>query len=232
VDRGAAAIFTMSEFVRRSLRDDYGVDPARVHVVGAGPNVPPPTAEPAARRGRWPLVLFVGKAFAPKGGRELLDAFAAVRRAHPRARLAIVSQRCPAPLPEGATFHGPLGRAALARLYARASVFVLPTLREAFGLSLLEAMGFALPVVATRLEAIPEIVVDGETGLLVPPGDAAALCRALSSLLDDPARARRMGAAGRARALSRYGWGRAAAEMLRVLRPGSDAAPPEAARTA
>jgi glycosyltransferase involved in cell wall biosynthesis len=261
VYRGAAAIFTMSAFVRASLCEDYGVDPARVHVVGAGPNVVPETVDEPRRVGSIdeprrvgsideprrvglvdratppsdaPLLLFVGKSFVPKGGPELLDAFATVRRAHPRAQLAIVSQRCPAPLPEGVTFHGPLGRAALARLYARATVFVLPTLREAFGLSLLEAMGFGLPVVATRLEAIPEIVADGETGLLVPPRDADALGKALCALLADPARARRMGAAGRARALAGFGWARAAAGMLEVLRPAGAGvgAGVETARTA
>jgi glycosyltransferase involved in cell wall biosynthesis len=231
VFRGAAAIFTMSAFVQASLVEDYGVDPARVHVVGAGPNVVAGPGGVEGARGA-PLVLFVGKCFVPKGGPVLLDAFAAVRRAHPRARLAVVSQTCPAPLPEGVTFHGPLDHAALARLYARAAVFALPTLREAFGLSLLEAMGFGLPVVATRLEAIPEIVSDGETGLLVPPRDADALGRTLVALLDDPARARRMGAAGRARALARFGWERAAAAMLPVLQPAPGAAADEAARSA
>ncbi len=216
VYRNAAGIFTMSEFVRASLAEDYGVDPARVHVVGAGPNVVPGGPSPAPRE---PRVLFVGKAFAAKGGPELLDAFAALRREHPAARLSIVSATCPAALPEGATFHGLLSREALARLYAAAAVFVLPTLREAFGLSLLEAMSFGLPVVASRIEAIPEIVADGETGILVPPGDAPALARALGGLLSEPARARQMGAAGRQRAALRFGWERAARRMLAVLDP-------------
>ncbi|HET6440274.1 MAG TPA: glycosyltransferase family 4 protein [Anaeromyxobacter sp.] len=216
VYRNALSIFTMSEFVRNSLRDDYGVDPARVHVVGAGPNVVPdqPAAPP-----REPLLLFVGKQFAPKGGPELLDAFTLVRRAHPRARLAVVSASVPRPLPPGVEFHGLLSREALARLYSAAAVFVLPTLREAFGLSLLEAMSFGLPVVASRIEAIPEIVSDGETGLLVPPREAGALADALIALLADPVRARQMGAAGRHRAQARFGWERAASRMLAVLRP-------------
>ncbi|HYD42465.1 MAG TPA: glycosyltransferase family 4 protein, partial [Anaeromyxobacter sp.] len=162
VYRNAEGIFTMSEFVKGSLRDDYGVDPGRVHVVGAGPNVVPAGPAPA-RRAREPLVLFVGKQFVPKGGPELLDAFALVRREHPRARLAIVSASCPSPAPPGVDFHGLLGRERLGKLFAAATVFALPTLREAFGLSLLEAMAFGLPVVASRIEAIPEIVSDGET---------------------------------------------------------------------
>jgi glycosyltransferase involved in cell wall biosynthesis len=216
VYRNAAGVFTMSEFVKASLVEDYGVAPGRVHVVGAGPNVLP--GAPAAPA-RDPLVLFVGKSFVAKGGPELLDAFAALRRDHPRARLAIVSSACPTPLPEGVKFHGLVSREAVGRLYAAATVFALPTLREAFGLSILEAMAFGLPVVASRIEAIPEIVADGETGLLVPPRDAAALGQALAELVGDPARARQMGAAGRQRAVGRFGWRRAAARMLDVLRP-------------
>jgi glycosyltransferase involved in cell wall biosynthesis len=215
VYRGAAAIFTMSEFVRRSLCEDYGVDPARIRVVGAGPNVSPAPSE--LGRAREPLVLFVGKNFVPKGGPELLEAFARVRRTHPEARLAIVSSSAPATLPAGATFHGLLDKEGLAQLYAAASVFALPTRREAFGLSFLEAMAFGVPVVGSRLEAIPEIVAEGETGLLVPPGDPGALAEALSALLSDPARARRMGAAGRARVTERFSWRGAAAAMLDAM---------------
>lgn len=226
VYQGAAAIFTMSEFVRRSLRDDYGVDPARVHVVGAGPNVSPGPSDLGLARD--PVILFVGKNFAPKGGPELLEAFARIRRTHPAARLAIVASSAPAALPAGATFHGLLGKEALARLYATASIFALPTRREAFGLSFVEAMAFELPVVATRIEAIPEIVADGETGLLVPPGDPAALAAALHALLADPPRARRMGAAGRARVAARFSWRTAAAQMLEAMSAQDAAAPANA----
>jgi glycosyltransferase involved in cell wall biosynthesis len=218
VYRGAATIFSMSDFAARSLVADYGVDPARIRVVGAGPNVAPPPREGSA--GREPAILFVGRCFAPKGGPDLVEAFQRVRRTHPRAQLWIVSQSAPSPLPEGAIFHGTLDRDALAALYARASVFALPTLREAFGLAIVEAMSFGLPVVASRIEAIPEIVAEGETGLLVPPRDPGALAAALAALLADPARAHRLGAAGRARAAERFGWDHTVARMLDVLRPG------------
>ncbi len=225
VYRNATAIFTMSEFVRTSLREDYGVDPARVHVVGAGPNVTPGRPAPLHRPARAPLILFVGRQFVPKGGRELLEAFALVRRGHAGARLAVVSSSCPSPRPPGVEFHGLVSREALARLYAEASAFALPTLREAFGLSLLEAMSFGVPVVSSRIEAIPEIVSDGESGILVSPRDVPALAQALAGLLADPARARLMGAAGRQRVMARFGWERAARRMLAVLRPEQAAGP-------
>jgi glycosyltransferase involved in cell wall biosynthesis len=218
VYRGARRIFSMSEFAARSLVRDYGVDPARVAVVGAGPVVVP--ASRRARR-RELAILFVGRAFAAKGGRELVEAFARVRREVPGAALWIVSQDRPARLPEGATYHGSLPAGALAELYARAAVFALPTLREAFGLAFLEAMAFGLPVVATAIEAVPEIVEDGETGLLVRPRDPVALAAACTALLADPHRARRLGEAGRARGAERFGWGRVAARMLAVLAPGT-----------
>jgi starch synthase len=224
VYRGAETIFSMSAFAARSLVADYGVDPARVVVVGAGPNVAPaPWDAPAGERA--PAILFVGRSFAPKGGPDLVEAFRRVRRADRRAALWIVSQDAPAQLPEGAVFHGPLRPDALAALLARASVFALPTLREAFGLVLLEAMAFGLPVVASAIEAIPEIVSAGETGLLVPPRDPAALADACAALLADPARARQLGEAGRRRVAERFGWDRVAARMLAVLRPVPAGAP-------
>lgn len=215
--RNAAGVFTMSEHVRASLRADYGVDGARVHVVGAGPNVEPGPGDLGLHREK--AFLFVGRNWVPKGGPELLEAFARVVAAHPDARLWIVSKHRPETAPRNVTFHGLLGKEALARLYARASVFVLPTLREAFGLSFLEAMSFALPCIGSRIEAIPEIISENETGLLVPPRDTAALAKAMGDLLADPVRMRLFGAAGRARVLQRYGWDRSASRILELLLP-------------
>lgn len=78
-------------------------------------------------------------------------------------------------------------------------LFVLPSVGEHFGRVIIEAMAMGKAVVATDAGGVPEIVVPGETGLLVPPGDATALARAVSALLADPARCARLGAAGRRR---------------------------------
>lgn len=90
------------------------------------------------------------------------------------------------------------------RLLDEHDIFVLPTCRDAFPLVVLEAMQAGLPVVTTREGALPEIVDDGVTGLLVPPGDPVALAKCLATLLSDRAMQRRLGAAGRARYLRDY----------------------------
>ncbi len=88
----------------------------------------------------------------------------------------------------------------VARVLSLMDVFVLPSRHEGFGIAILEAMAAGLPVVATNVGGIPEIVVDGETGLLVPPGDAPALANAIRYLLTHPAQAEAFGARGRRRA--------------------------------
>ena len=106
----------------------------------------------------------------------------------------------------------------LAGLMAQATVFALPTLREPFGIAYLDAMACAVPCVGTRIEAVPEIVQDGETGLRGPPGDAVALAGALERILGEPLRARAMGARGRARVAARFRCRQVAAGRAGALR--------------
>ena len=214
--RGARALATFSANAARSLDDDYGVDPNRVTVVGAGANVFPARA-PRDDDGR--TIVFVGREFARKGGLVLLDAFARLRARFPGARLLVAGP--PAltgvTLPPGAELLGPVPYDALPALFARATAFALPTLQEPFGIAYLDAMACGVPCVGTAIEAVPEILRQGECGLLVPPGDPAALAEALGALLADPARARAMGAAGRARVEGWYRWEHVAARLERVL---------------
>jgi glycogen(starch) synthase len=104
----------------------------------------------------------------------------------------------------------------LSHLNRGATVFAMPSLYEPFGISCLEAMAFGLPVVATTAGGLLDIVKNGVTGILVPPGDAAALADAILTLLNDPARARKMGCAGRERVLAHFTADRVARRMVEV----------------
>jgi glycosyltransferase involved in cell wall biosynthesis len=216
----AAAIAAFSEHVARSLVRDYGVPRERITLVGAGANVAP---ERPVRADDGETVLFVGREFARKGGTILLDAFERLRRRRPRARLLVAGPSRPLELPAGAEQVGPVPYDRLEALFARATVFAMPTLWEPFGLAFLDAMACGVPCVGTAIEAVPEIVEEGRTGLLVPPGDPVALADALDALLGDPARAREMGAAGRGRVLRQFLWPQVGARLERVLRSARDA---------
>jgi glycosyltransferase involved in cell wall biosynthesis len=102
-------------------------------------------------------------------------------------------------LGDSVAFLGHVTRDALALEYSRARCFCLPTVQEGFGLVFAEAMAAGLPVVACRAAAVPELVHDGETGLLVPPRTPAALAAALERMLGDDRLRKEMGMAGRAR---------------------------------
>ena len=116
------------------------------------------------------------------------------------------------------------------RLLAQADGFVLASRWEGFGLVFLEAMAAAKPVVATRVSAIPEVVEDNVTGLLVPPDDPAALAGALLELIREPARARQMGIAGHARVHAHFNATAMVAKTVAVYaacskQPGTSAGP-------
>jgi starch synthase len=102
------------------------------------------------------------------------------------------------------------------QLMTHADVFVVPSVYEPMGIVNLEAMACETAVVASRVGGIPEVVAEGETGLLVPPADPPALAAAVNELLADPERARRMGLAGRERVLKHFTW-RAVAERTLAL---------------
>jgi glycosyltransferase involved in cell wall biosynthesis len=202
----ARIVFTMSSNISRSLVQEYGCLPQRVKCVYAGSNV---SAEPTeiidSGRFHSQNILFVGVDWERKGGPALLEAFRSVRCSHPRATLTIVG--CSPQINEpGVRVEGRVPLHEVAQHYRSASIFCLPTLNEPFGLVILEAFSYGLPVVATRLGAIPEIVTNGKSGYLVAPHNSAQLAEALGKLLADPARCAQFGAYGRLRAAQRYSW--------------------------
>ncbi len=115
-------------------------------------------------------------------------------------------------------FLGHVDHGMLPKYYAAADLFVLPSRMESFGLVLVEAMACGLPVVATRVGGIPEVVEEGVTGLLVAPDDSRALAEAINSLLDDPQRMRSMGAKGRQKVMEHFTWDKVAQRMVGYFR--------------
>jgi glycosyltransferase involved in cell wall biosynthesis len=126
-----------------------------------------------------------------------------------------------------AFLHGRMANEEIGSHYSRAGIFVFPSLwHEPFGIPVIEAMAAGLPVVATRSGALPEVVVDGETGILVERGDGEGLAAAISKLLADPHLRARMGAAGRRRVRQLFTWDRSVArleELYAGILPGAAA---------
>jgi glycosyltransferase involved in cell wall biosynthesis len=208
VFRAARLIVSTSDWAARAVRQDYP-DCATETIVMPNPVPLPPgsdgwVAERHARArhdGARPTVLFVGGDFPRKGGFDLLEVWARARF-HERAGLDIMTNWPidPAALPPGVSLHRGIA-AHTAEWHARwraADLFVLPTRDEAFGIVFQEAGAAGLPAIGTRLNAVPEIVRDGQTGLLVTSGDREALARAIDALLASPDTRRDMGTRGRA----------------------------------
>lgn len=193
----------MSRFIRDSLTEDYGVDPEKIAIIGAAPNLPPPSSSPNNDGYSNRTVLFVGVDWERKGGPVLIEAFRAVLEKLPDARL-IIAGSSPAVSLRNVEVAGRVPLAEISGLLLRSSVLALPSLREPQGVNVIEALMHGIPVVASRIGALPEMVDDGKIGRIVPPNDAPALAAALIKLLSDPALCRRYGEAGRESALARY----------------------------
>ncbi len=221
VARRLPRIITVSESSRRDITSHMGVPGSRLAVVPVGVDHqlfrPRPEVRPVAGR-----IMTTASADVPlKGLVPLLEALAKVRTER-HAELVVVGSPRPESrvrqtierlgLDRAVRFVAGVSDDEMVRLWAEAEVAAVPSLYEGFSLPAVEAMACGRPVVATTGGALPEVVgTDGETGLLVPPGDAGALAQALGRVLDDPVLARRLGAAGRRRVLRRFTW-RATAE--------------------
>jgi glycosyltransferase involved in cell wall biosynthesis len=166
--------------------------------------------------------------FPRKGIRFLLEAAAQLKPQFPDLHVVLAGDGFERPalvqlaeelgITANVTFLGWVANSDLPPYYRAAAVSVLPSLEEGFGIPAAEAMGCEVPVVATDAGGLPEVVEDGVTGLVVPRGDSAALAGAIGSLLADPERSRRMGQAGRERALRLFDWDRSAEQFEQLYR--------------
>lgn len=156
-----------------------------------------------------PTVLAVARMYPRKRLDDLVRAAAQLRARIPDVRVRIVGDGPESPrlralagalgVADAVTFLGEVSRSALAVEYVSAHCFCLPTVQEGFGLVFAEAMAAGLPIVACRAAAVPEVVEDGRTGLLVAPRRPEELARAMESVLTNPELRARLGDAGRRR---------------------------------
>ncbi len=177
----------------------------KLRVIHCG--VEPARYAPAPSTDTHTDLVFVGRLAAVKGVRILLGALRAALPEHPNLRLTLVGDGPDRAalaveaqdLGEAVQFLGYQTQEAVAEILARADMMVLPSFAEGVPVVLMEAMASQVPVIATQVAGVSELVEHDKSGLIVPPGDQAALTRAILSLAQDPARRARMGKAGRRR---------------------------------
>ena len=168
--------------------------------------------------------------FPRKGIRFLVEAVAQLKPRFPELQLVLAGDGFERPtlvhlaeelgIVGDVHFLGWVPNSALPPYYRAAALSVVPSLEEGFGIPAAEAMGCEVPVVASDAGGLPEVVEHGVTGLIVPRGDTDALAQAIGSLLEDPERRRRMGVAGRERALRLFDWDRTAEQFEAALPRG------------
>lgn len=220
--RRASAVTAPSRFQAQEIGRDLGWSPDTIKAI---PNPIAPNlvqaalqAQPANGHSQLPpTVLYTGRIEYPKGTLSLLASIPRVARACPEVQYLIAGGRHTSI--DDRTLNQALDRenirahvqllghipwSQLVETYRQAAVFVMPSYYETFGISVIEAMAFGLPVVATTAGGLPEVVEDGLTGILVPPGDSQSLAEAVIQLLRDPDLRRRMGEAGRERVSAKF----------------------------
>jgi glycosyltransferase involved in cell wall biosynthesis len=187
------------------------VEAAKIRCAYAGSNLPHRRGAPIRVPG-GKTILFVGMEWERKGGPLLVAAFRRVLREHPDAKLLIVGC-APAVSVPNCEILGLLPIEEVATHFRRANVFCMPTRCEPFGVVFVEAMFAGLPVVATKLGALPDMVQDGVNGFLIESGDERGLAAALSTLLADSKMCATFGARGAALAEEQYTWENSVAIM-------------------
>jgi glycosyltransferase involved in cell wall biosynthesis len=212
-ERGVASLahvhIAISRGLARYLEDVEGFRGEDFEIVHYGIE---PDGEPAPYAGEEPRLLCVGRLIPIKGHIVLLRAFAEARKELPALRLDVAGRGPMEPalkalaselgIADAVHFLGQVSP--IQGAIEQATAVVVPSMGEGFGMVALEAMERARPVIAAAIGGLGELVQDGETGVLVPPGEAEPLREAIVRVAGDLELARRMGAAGRRRALGRF----------------------------
>jgi glycosyltransferase involved in cell wall biosynthesis len=214
--RGCAGIVTWTDWARRGFAED-GVDPVKIAVV------PPPFDVIDDRRAHDGCnILFQGRDYRRKGGDIMLSAFESMDS--PGCRLQYVGMveaeaRKRISADERITYHErPSNRTLADEVWPVTDVFVLPTRADAFAMTVAEAMSRGIPVVATSIPPIAELVEDGTSGFLVPVGDEASLRERMSQLAGDPQLRLKMGKRGKERVQALFSPSAVGRRLLEVYR--------------
>jgi len=223
----ATGLVTWCRWAKDSLVNDYGVPPEKITVIPPGVDLslwPSRSSQSAPDPTRMVKLLFVGGDFKRKGGEVLLECFR--RYFQERCELHLVTQEPVRPGPNLYVYNGVKPKSeTLTRLFAEADLFVFPTLADCAPVAVTEALAASLPVISTRVGAIPESVQDGKTGLLVDAGNVEQLRQALEWLLGHPEQRLGMGQLGRRLIEADYDAEKNCWRLLAVLKAAARQAP-------
>jgi len=223
--RRASAVITITEKEKQFIES---FTTSRIEIIPNAVHLPAPIERSSAVSTDGVRFLFLGRLAKNKGVFELLEAFATLSRSGNPVRLTIAGNSGVEEVRHWVKVHDLDGRVNVpgwvdgeekARLFRLADVFVLPTYhREGLPVAILEAMSYGLPVIATRVGGIPEVVVENETGLFVEPRDVRGLVEAMRRFASDAQMRHRLGQAGRKRAEDRFSLASVCARIKEVYR--------------
>lgn len=234
VARELPRLITVSQTSRTDIIEEIGIRPERIDVVPVGVDAAVFRPRPEIVRVPGRILAVISSDVPLKGLPFLLEAVAKLRTEVPHAHLVVIGRQRPQDqgrkivtkfgLEDAVTFTGSIPFERMLELYGEAEVAAVPSLYEGFSLPSVQAMACKIPLVCTRAGAIPEVAgTDGETALLVPPGDAGALAIALKRMLTAPELRNRLAEAAYERALRLFTWAAMAkqtVEQYRILIDG------------
>lgn len=232
---GVDRVIAISQYIKKQVTDFYHFDKKQVSLVHNGVDVEKfhPGVNGSDFRTKHgmadePMILYLGRLDPYKGVHLLLRAAPLVLEKFPEAKFVVaggkrfdqvsIQESCLNKMRRSLIFTGQVPEEETPALYAACDIFCCPSMWEGFGLTPAEAQASAKPVVAFNHCAIPEVVKNGETGILVRPGDHCELAEGVVQLLKDPDRSNRMGMKGRSRMERLFSWDTVAEKTLTVYK--------------
>lgn len=223
VARRLDPIIVVSESTRRDVATDFGMSPDTMEVVYHGIDNEQWRPMPEVTRKTNQLIAVASADVPLKGLIYLIEAYAELLKTRPDLILKVIGT-----LREGLTkkrliklgilhkveFISGVSDDEITRLYSESTIAVTPSVYEGFGFPVGEAMSSGIPVISTSGGSLPEVV--GDAGILVPPKDPEALCKAIDGLLDDPEKQKELGAKGRSRMIEQFNWARTARHVTDI----------------